>query len=463
MRLHTCICGVAAVLACGPAAAGALVLPSPSGNPQAIDFARDPLLGFASAAAPLQPFLDTLGRAVEAHPEVRAAIAATAAATGVRTQVRAGLFPQLDVQLLGAQSLARNFHNGTAVVESLQPRRRADASLIGNQLLFDFGATGNRIAAADARIDAAKAEVARAASDIALRAVAAWYDVLAYQALSEVSRASSWREREILADVRTRVAQGLGAAGDTARGEAVLAGSEALAARYDRLLAQARERYREAFGRNAPARLDRIAPPLSSAHSLDAAELLARHSPAALAAQRRAEAARRDWRAVRSDGLPRVSTGVDATRYDVFGGTDYEVRATVTLRQSLFAGGRQRGVIDEARAHARQAVLVAEQVEGESGRDAGIAFTDVTALATTAATLERAYAANRRVRDAYVEQFRVSRGTLIELLRAEQDYVASAQNYLQGVVELDVARFTLLGRTGEILGVAGVSLTTGAP
>ncbi len=53
----------------------------------------------------------------------------------------------------------------------------------------------------------------------------------------------------------------------------------------------------------------------------------------------------------------------------------------------------------------------------------------------------------------------MSRGTLIELLRAEQDYFAAAAQYLQGNIELDVARFTLLARTGEILPVAGVKLS----
>jgi adhesin transport system outer membrane protein len=437
-----------------------MVLPPPGGAPEAIDFSRDPLIGFATLPIPAQPFLAALGLAVAAHPQVRAAIAATAAASGVRTQVRAGLFPQLDLQFTGANALARRFSNGTTVVESLQPTRRADAGITGNQLLFDFGATGSRIAAANERVAAAKAEVARAATDIALRAVAAWFDVLVFQALADVSAASAARQREILADVRMRVAQGIGAASDTARGEAVLASTEAQAGRYQRLLGQAHDRYQEAFGVAAPAHLDRIATPPSTALSHDAAEAMARKSPVAAAARRRAEAANRDWRAARSDRLPRLAAGVDATRYDVFNGSDYELRATLTLRQSLFAGGRQRGVIDEAGARWREVALAADQVEGESGRDAGIAFGDVAALTATADTLQRGYVASRRVRDAYVEQFRVSRGTLIELLRAEQDYVAAAETYLQGVVELDVARFTLLGRTGEILDVAGITLST---
>ncbi len=436
----------------------ALTLPAPSGAPQQIDFAHDPLVTFDRDAVPDPAFLDTLGRAVEAHPAVAAAVAAAQATAAVRVQVRAGLFPQVDAQLVADDALARNFGDRTAVVESLRPRSRTDVVLNGSQLLYDFGATGNRIAAANERILAARAEVEGVAEDTALRAVAAWYDVLAYQTLSGLGAAMAARQRDILEDVRARVAQGMGAGGDVARAEAVLAGTEAVEARYDRLLGQARARYREAFGADAPSHLDRPLAPLSAAHSLDAAEALARRSPAVAAALRRAEAARRDYRAAKADGLPKLTANINGSRYDVFSGSDYEVRGTVSLRQSLFAGGHQRGVIEEANAKARSAGFTADRVAAETERDAASAFSDVAALQRTLATLQTAYAANRRVRDSYVEQFRVSRGTLIELLRAEEDYFNAATRYLQGIVELDVARYALLARTGEILPAVGVKL-----
>ncbi len=442
--------------------AGTLILPLPGGSPQTIDFAHDPLIVFNRTTVPSQPFLDALGQAVAKHPAVEAAIADVAATSAVRTQVRAGLFPQIDAQFVGQRSLARDFGSQTAIVESLQPRGRADGIVSGEQLLYDFGATGNRISAATDRIKAAQAEVERVASDTALRAVVAYYDVLAYQTLLDLSAAMAGRQRAILGDVRDRVAGGVGAAGDTARADAVLADDEATTARFDRLLGQARARYAEAFGAAPPLRLARALPPPSTALSLDAAQALARKSPAVEAALRRADAARRDARAAKADGLPKLTSGITGSRYNVFDGSDYEVRGTVGVRQSLFAGGRQRGVIAEAGARARSAGYIADRVTAESERDAASAFTDVVALTRSAATLEAAYVANRRVRDGYVEQYRVSRGSLIELLRAENDYFSAATNYLQGVIELDVARYALLARTGEILPAAGIELKASA-
>lgn len=440
------------------APACAITLPAPAGDPLRIDFAADPLLRFAHQAAPAQPFLDRLGEAVAHHPAVAAAIASAQAVQGVRTQVRAGLFPQLDVQLVGSRQLARDFGSRETIVESLQPRGRTDALLSGDQLLFDFGATGNRIAAADARIGAAKAEVEGVAADTALSAVAAWYDVLAAETLAGLATAEDQRQRDILGQVRARVDQGLGPASDIARVEAMMAGTGDEIARDQRRLGQARAHFREAFGDDAPAAVNRPLPPLSQARSLDAAQALARRSPAVVAALKQAAAARSDWRAVRADGLPRLSAGVAATRYDVFSGSDYEVRGQLTLRQSLSAGGRQRGIVAEAAGKSRAAAFTADQVTGTSERDAASAFADVEALSRSVTALEAAYVAGRQVRDAYAEQFRVSRGTLIELLRAEADYRNAATALVQGTIDLDVARFALLARTAEILPAAGIRL-----
>lgn len=442
----------------GPAA---INLPPPGGNPQAIDFSRDPVLAFNRAGAPTPPFLDMLGRAVAVHPAVLAAIADGEASQAIRTQVRAGLFPQINAQIVAAHALARDFSTTTTVVESLTPRGRTDAGINGSQLLYDFGATGSRIAAANDRILAAQAEIERVAGETELRAVAAWYDVLGYQTLVEISIASIARQNEILADVKTRVKQGMGADGDTARVEAAIADTQAQAARFERQLGQARARYREAFGSDALPYLMRPVPPQSAAISLDAAAAMARKSPGVAVAMHLADAARRNARAARADALPHLSAGLDATRYNAFtGNSDYEIRGTLVLRQSLFAGGRQRGVIAETGAQARSAGFAADRVAAETDRDATAAFTDVAALVRTQAILEAAYVANRRSRDAYVEQFRVSRGSLIELLRAEQAFAQAATSYLQGVVELDVARYALLVRTGEILETTGVKIAS---
>ncbi|MEG8026123.1 hypothetical protein QP162_20415 [Sphingomonas aurantiaca] len=54
------------------------------------------------------------------------------------------------------------------------------------------------------------------------------------------------------------------------------------------------------------------------------------------------------------------------------------------------------------------------------------------------------------------EQFRVSRGTLFDLLGAESNYFGVAARYVQTVIELDTARYALLARTGRLLSALAI-------
>jgi len=429
-------------------------LPSPTGAPQTIDPATDPLLGFVRRTDGGADFRGRVGQAIEKHPSVQEAINVQREARQVRAEVRAGLLPRIDAGLNGDYSLARNFdRDDDLIIERSRPRTRTDANLTGEQLLFDFGATSQRISAANARIRAAESEVRATASDAGLRAVSAYYDVLVYQTFVDLGQDFIKRHEQILADTRLRFEQGYGPAGDVARVEAYLADAQGRIARFERDLASARARYLEAFGEAAPARVPRPEPPKSAAASQDEAVALSAKAPEVAAAKAREDSAEREWRAARADRLPRVTGVVDATQYDILeDGNDYDIRGRVVLRHNLFAGGRVGARANQALARFRQAEFAADRVVAEAGRDAGIAFEDVRVLERQAATLERAYIANRRTRDLFVEQFKVSRGTLLDVLQAEQDYFEAAVAFLQGTAELDVARHVLLDRTGELLG-----------
>ena len=101
-----------------------------------------------------------------------------------------------------------------------------------------------------------------------------------------------------------------------------------------------------------------------------------------------------------------------------------------------------------ARADAR-----ASRIREEAERDAAIAWSDVRALEQQLEALEAAYIASRRSRDVIAERFRVARGTLFDVVAAEDAYFESATAYIQALTELDAARYVLLSRMGRLLDV----------
>lgn len=424
--------------------------------------APDRVLALADAPAASAGFHDAVRAAVESHPRVNGAIAVQREELQRKSEVRAGLLPTIGVDISAERSLDRRFDTGSDnIIERSRPKSRTDATLSGEQLLFDFGATTSRLRAADARIGAAEAQTRAAAAEVALEAVRAHYTLVGVRLLRELGDVFVARHREILSDVSLRFEQGFGPRGDVARVEAYLADAQGQIARFRRDEASAEARFYEVFNSPPPENLVRPTPARSAAASRDEAIALAQQANTELdRAARLAEGAAQDYRAAKADRLPRVSLALDATRYDLLeDGSDYDVRGRIVSRYDLFAGGAGTARVGQSLQRMNQALAGEEDVRQIIQRDAYIAWEDVASLEDQAATLRQAYLANQRTRVFFLEQFRVARGSLLDVLQAEQDAFEAAVAYVRGMAELDIARYALLVQTGEVLDVIGVSFS----
>jgi adhesin transport system outer membrane protein len=426
-------------------------LPTPTIDPLRIDFTTDPILRLSDSTIAVDEFRAVLASALSRHPARLEAIAGEEEAEAALAEARERLFPSGEVTLTSYKTLAREFSNDPFnIIERSRPEQRTDALLNIQQTVIDFGATSRRIAAAGARLRAASASEQSVADQLALRAIATWYDVVAYQALVAVSLEFAAMQEEFREAVRIRIRQGVSAEGDLARAESYIASAETRRAQLQRALAQAEARFEELTG-TPPAPSQPRAPRLGAdPPSRELAVSSARSSPQVRAAEAEAEAARQDYRAARSDLLPNVTAGIDAGRYGVFeNDRDYDVRARVTLRQRLFGGAEPRA--EQAGARARAVEARAERIRQEAERDASIAWSDVQALEAELAALRESYIASRRSRDILFERFRVARGSLFDVLEANEAYFGTAVAYVQAISELDAARYALLSRTGQLL------------
>ena len=426
-------------------------LPEPTRDPLQIDRDADPVLRLARRSVPPAEFTDLVNQAVERSPRVDESIAGIAEAEAAQDEAKERRWPTIDLGINSSTSFFREFDTSDidVIVERSRSRSRTDATINADQTVFDFGATENRVAAAGARLRAASYDTAVSADEVALRAIAAWYDVFAYRALVQLAGAFTGGQSELRAAIRTRIDQGVSAPGDLPRVESYIASAETDLARYRRQLANAEARFTEVFGVPAPADLGRAPIIGTGAISRDAAQLQARSSPAVLSAEATARAARQDAKAERASTYPRVSVGLDAGRYGVFEGDNYDVRGRVTVRQRLLGGVNARA--DQVEARASAATARASRVRNEAEREAAIAWTDVRALEQQLTALENSYLAGRQSRDVLAERFRVARGTLFDLLESESSYFNVASSYIRAITELDAARYVLLSRTGQLL------------
>jgi adhesin transport system outer membrane protein len=253
-----------------------------------------------------------------------------------------------------------------------------------------------------------------------------------------------------------RVRDGVSSESDLARVDSYIAQAETRLAQFRRLRANAEARYTELAGSPPPADLRRAPTSGPAMASREAAFAAAGDTAAVRSAQAVADASRQDARAARADRLPRLTAGLDAGRYGVFeNDRDYDIRGSVALRYRFFGALDARA--EQAGARARAADAHADLVREQASRDAAIAWSDVRALEEQLTALESAYIAARQSRDAIVERFRVARGTLFDVVAAEDAYFGSATAYIQALSELDAARYVLLSRTGRLLDVLEIA------
>lgn len=431
-------------------------LPAPSRDPLHIDPATDPVLQLARAQSPLATFQQVIGDALARNPSLDEAAAQAEEAKGVRGEARARALPTADLSISTFQVIDRAFSNDPLnILERSRPSHRTDGLLRIQQPLIDFGASRSRIRSSEARLNAARAGVEDVGTQIALRAVSAWYTVYGYRALVRLGEAFATSQRSLRGSIEERVRQGAAAAGDVAQVDSYIASSDSQLAEFRRQLASAEAQYAAVIGQAPPATLARA--PVPSLAGIGPTSLAADTDtlPAIRAAKLGVEAARSDVRALKSDLLPQVSAGIDAGRYGIIETQrDYDIRGSLTLSMRLGGGGLQR--VDQAEARAEGADARLRRTRIEAQRDAEIALADVKALQAAQTAIEGNYLASRRSRDVLAERFRVSRGTVFDLLAAQSNYFGVAARYVQTVIELDTARYALLARTGRLLPALGI-------
>jgi adhesin transport system outer membrane protein len=439
-----------------PAPNDAQSLPAPSGRPMDIDFSGDPVLRMRHVETSFEPFRAAIASAVENHPGTLEAAASEDEAVGALEEARMGQLPTVDLNVTSYRVLSRDFSNDPFnIIERSRPVQRTDALLSVTQTIWDFGATQRRIRAAGARLRAAGADLEAQADRIALNAIAAWYDVFAYRAMVALTEAFAASRRELREAVQTRVRQGMSAESDLSQVESYIAQADTRLAQFRRQLAGAEARFTELTGNPVPAGLERAPVPGGIVSSRDQAVLAAANTAGVRSAEASATASNQDMRAARADRLPQITAGIDAGRYGVIeNDRDYDIRGRVALRYRIFGAADARAEQYEARA--RGAEARANRIREEAERDAAIAWSDVRALEAQLDALETSYIASRRARDVIAERFRVARGTLFDVVEAENNYFESATAFIQSLSELDAARYVLLSRMGRLLDILEV-------
>ncbi len=400
-------------------------------------------------------FAALVRRAIGRHPAYHAQASNLDESSAARRRARSALLPQLSGQVRGDYSITRDFAAGTDnVVESLRPREQYTAGVSASQLIFDGGATINRIRSARATDKEYKQALSTRINDLAINGLTAYHDVAAHQALLALGGAFIKRHEEILENVKERERLGAGSRADVTRARARLAAARARLSEIKESKRFADIRYEEFFGA-APKLLSRptIIPPTLETRNETVAEAIV-NNPELAAAEARADARQADYKAAKGARYPEVRLSVDAVKYDIFdSGDDFDVRAGVNVNYNIFGGGARAAEIAIARSRAKREAFNETQIRQEIAREAAMSFERLQSSDERVAALAEAVIAHDETRDLVLERYQLSRGDLIDVLQAENDYFEAGVAYLTALTGRDMAGYALMEHTGDLLGL----------
>jgi outer membrane protein, adhesin transport system len=426
-----------------------------------VRYTADAILTLTDETEKKEAFAEAIRKAIEISPAVRETKAAGLEAQAVEAEAKSARYPTIDLALNANRSIARNISDDPdSVIERSRGKGRVDFSATVEQKFFDFGATVKRLEASRYRVDFAETQVDRSREKVALTAIGAWYNVVAYNYLGSLIQAYIADQSERKKILNARITNGVSAASDMARLESAIASLELQYSQFQREKASAEASFREVFGPDVPFPMLRA--PLSFSSLQAKAFYVERAERTALVRGLRAQstAANLDADAAKLGMLPSVGVGIDAGRYGAFepGRNDYDIRARMTVRYRLLGPEKARAAQAKARALGVEARLDAGILEAR--REAEIAYGTVDTLQKELDARLSDYVASRTTRDAELARFRISRGTLFDVLTADNRYFDAGLGYIRALSELDSARYVLLARSGDLLSSFGLEPAT---
>jgi outer membrane protein len=343
--------------------------------------------------------------------------------------------------------------------------------------LFSGGKVRNGIRAADARVNAGRADLRSVEGDVFTDVVGAYMDVLRDEAIVSLNQGNVKVLETNLQASKDRFEVGDLTRTDVAQSEARLAGARSQLANAMGKLTGSRENYRRLVG-VFPDKLEQPPklPPLPATPE-DSVDIALANNPAlaSIAAQRKAAAY--DVGVAQAGRLPQVAA-VAGTSYNNYLGTanrffglgsaipvDNSFNTSqigVTARIPLYQGGGVAARVRQARAAESQTIEQSVEVERQVVANTRAAYASYVAANETIVSSESATSANRLALEGVRAENSVGTRDVLDVLNAEQELLNSEVSLVTAQRDAYVAGFALLNAMGRVnaseLGLDGGAL-----
>lgn len=412
----------------------------------------------SAADASAMSLREAVQHTVDTHPLMSAAKADRRATGYELRQAQGRLLPTLDLSAdIGYQKIDRP--NGLAANVNDRWFAREQGIVNIRQVLFDGFDRANDIYKNAARLDAAAYRVLDRAQLLGLRAIEAYIDVRRHRNLLSVARDNVRRHEAILRIVRERREGGKSSDGEVSQAEQRVAATEALVAQIKLALEDARAKFTQIVGRK-PGRTQRVGfPKRIPKTKRTAIHVSYDNNPAIKAAGADSDAAKFEREQSKGGYYPTVSlegTGTFGNDVNATVGKSEDLFGRVVVTWNIFDGlittNRKRALTERyAQAQAEQ-----EARRRETRQAVERAWAAYTVGGERVRSFRKQVRLNGKVVDSYLEEYQLSKRTLLDLLDTE-GALFNSRFQLSSVYAVHLfSSYQLLASMGVLLDVVGV-------
>ncbi|MDB5688687.1 MAG: hypothetical protein JWL91_563 [Sphingomonas bacterium] len=421
-----------------------------------------------AGAGQAETLRDALVSAYNSNPTLTGSRAGQRAVDEGVAIAKAGARPTLNGNASYTENVVRNANAFTA------PERLINAGVGATLPIYQGGAVKNGIRAAEARVDAGRADLRSDESSIFTSAVTAYMDVIRDQAIVDLNANNVKVLETNLQATRDRFQVGDLTRTDVAQSEARLAIAQSQLESSQAQLVGSREFYLRIVGHVATALEPPPPLPQFPASAEDAVDVSIENNPSLISAKRNSQAAGYDIRVAKSARLPRISATADGNYINylnsigsgatgaAFANTARSASAGAQLTLPLYQGGLPAAQVRQAQARASQQLELVVEIERSVIAQTRAALSSYSASQAVIRSSETAVSANELALEGVRAEQSVGTRDVLDVLNAEQELLNSRVQLVTARHDSYVAGFNLLAALGRAeardLGLDGVTL-----
>lgn len=418
------------------------------------------LVSAALVLIPASAHAQTLEQAVQSalgtHPSAEAARAILDATKETKNEARASYFPDISVGAAAGRMYGDNATSrGLLVTRGSGYSNYGEGSIGLNQMIFDGLETPRRIDAANAREDAANANITDIRETLALRAVQSYVDLIRARKGLMMVDGHTGRVDDYLMRIADMVEQGASDEVELQQARDVSIILKAIRAEYEGQVMAAEARYAEVVGAAAP---QQLAEPVDKASLIlmEPAQAIAvakAEHPALLAAQSEARAASHDIKAEEGTLYPDVNgelSYLNSDKEEFLGGKIVDGRALVRMSWNFSTGGEQLARIRRTKHVHSESVYRLAELERQIEQNVKLAYNEYANATKQLSYLHERKELNEKLYGAYEAQFEGARVNLLQLMQAHNQLFNTHLEVNNGYYRAIAAQYGVLASMGKL-------------